>query len=53
MAHTIVRTILLLALVLYSEVQAQKPVVPSTIKVMSFNIRYGAANDGDNSWPNR
>ena len=23
------------------------------IKVMSFNIRYGAANDGDNSWPNR
>lgn len=23
------------------------------IKVMSFNIRYGAANDGDNSWPKR
>jgi len=23
------------------------------LKVMSFNIRYGAANDGDNSWPHR
>ncbi|MDA7882056.1 endonuclease/exonuclease/phosphatase family protein [Akkermansiaceae bacterium] len=23
------------------------------LKVMSFNIRYGAANDGSNSWPNR
>lgn len=24
-----------------------------SIKVMSFNIRYGSANDGENSWPNR
>lgn len=24
-----------------------------TLTVMSFNIRYGTANDGDNSWPNR
>lgn len=23
------------------------------LKVMSYNIRYGTANDGDNSWPNR
>lgn len=23
------------------------------MKVMSFNIRYGAANDGENSWPQR
>jgi endonuclease/exonuclease/phosphatase family metal-dependent hydrolase len=52
MVHTIVRTILLLALVLYSEVQAQKTVAPSTIKVMSFNIRY-ASNFGANSWPKR
>lgn len=22
-------------------------------RVMSFNLRYGSANDGDNSWPNR
>lgn len=25
----------------------------STVSVMSFNIRYGDANDGENSWPNR
>jgi endonuclease/exonuclease/phosphatase family metal-dependent hydrolase len=25
----------------------------STVKVMSFNIRLGSANDGDNSWQNR
>jgi len=23
------------------------------LKIMSFNIRYGQANDGDNSWPRR
>ena len=52
MSHSIVRTILLLALVLYSEAQAQKPVAPATIKVMTFNIRY-ASNFGANSWPKR
>lgn len=25
----------------------------NTLTVMSFNIRYGTANDGENSWPNR
>ena len=25
----------------------------SSLTVMSFNIRYGTANDGDNSWPKR
>ncbi len=25
----------------------------ASLTVMSFNIRYGTANDGDNSWPNR
>jgi endonuclease/exonuclease/phosphatase family metal-dependent hydrolase len=25
----------------------------SALRVMSFNIRYGKANDGNNSWPNR
>ena len=25
----------------------------STVTVMSFNLRYGTAKDGDNSWPNR
>ena len=24
-----------------------------SIKVMSFNIRYGLADDGDNRWDNR
>ena len=24
-----------------------------TVKVMTFNIRFGSANDGENSWPNR
>ena len=26
---------------------------PATVKVMSYNIRYGTANDGDHVWPNR
>src|SRR4051812_47008095 len=26
---------------------------PTDVRVMSFNIRYGSANDGDNAWPNR
>ena len=52
MNHKIARTILLSALVLYSEIQAQKTVTPATIKVMTFNIRY-ASNFGANSWPTR
>jgi endonuclease/exonuclease/phosphatase family metal-dependent hydrolase len=31
---------------------APEPANPP-LKVMSFNIRYGAANDGTNSWPHR
>ena len=26
---------------------------PATLKVMSYNIRYGTANDGDHVWANR
>ena len=26
---------------------------PAAVRVMSFNIRYGTANDGANSWPFR
>lgn len=29
------------------------PSAPGTLKVMTFNIRYGSANDGPNSWPER
>ena len=43
-------TVLLLVAALAGEsLRAGEP----AIKVMSFNIRYGAANDGDNSWKHR
>lgn len=29
------------------------PTWPPPVRVMSFNIRYGTANDGENSWPKR
>lgn len=32
---------------------AQAPTASSDLGVMSFNIRYGTANDGDNRWPLR
>ncbi len=34
-----------------AQTPAPSPSVP--LKVMSFNIRYGTANDGDNHWTNR
>lgn len=33
--------------------QGKEPDRALPLKVMSFNIRYGAANDGDNRWDNR
>lgn len=48
--------LLLLAVLLPSigcQVAAPDSVVSSDLTVMSFNIRNGKANDGDNSWPNR
>lgn len=30
-----------------------QPDAPNELTVMSFNLRYGTANDGDNSWPHR
>lgn len=29
------------------------PAEPLTLKVMTYNVRYATAPDGDNSWPNR
>lgn len=29
------------------------PAQPASLRVMTFNIRYGTANDGENRWPNR
>lgn len=44
-------TLLLAALVLVPfQSSAKKPQGPASIKVMSYNIRYGEANDGTNSW---
>jgi endonuclease/exonuclease/phosphatase family metal-dependent hydrolase len=40
-----------LGMSLSSDIQAGDRNTP--IKVMSFNIRYGAANDGENSWKHR
>lgn len=40
-----------LGMALSSDIQAGDRNTP--IKVMSFNIRYGAANDGENSWKHR
>ena len=41
----------LLPLLVFSSQSCQKEVEPLT--VMSFNVRYGSANDGDYVWPNR
>lgn len=40
-----------LGMALSSDIQAGERNTP--VKVMSFNIRYGAANDGENSWKHR
>ena len=41
----------LLPLLVFSSQSCKKEVEPLT--VMSFNVRYGTANDGDYVWPNR
>lgn len=40
-----------LTLLAIASTRAESPLVK--LRVMSFNIRYSAANDGDNSWKNR
>lgn len=48
---------LLLALALAcareSALPGSLPTIDAAVRVMSFNIRYGTANDGDNAWPVR
>ncbi len=39
-----------LALAVVAPLRAQEPL---ELRIMSFNIRYGAANDGVNAWPSR
>lgn len=43
-------SILLAACLLITGLASAEPI---DLKIMSFNIRYGTANDGDNSWPKR
>ncbi|WP_437228488.1 endonuclease/exonuclease/phosphatase family protein [Planctomicrobium sp. SH661] len=54
MPKTVFRSLLVTMLVLHltrSELLAAEPV--ETLKVMSFNIRFGSARDGENSWKHR
>ena len=47
------KRILLLLLALFLIAPAVQAADSALLKVMSFNIRYGKANDGTNSWPHR
>jgi endonuclease/exonuclease/phosphatase family metal-dependent hydrolase len=51
MARTVIR--LLTWVVAVAATGAQAPAPSADLGVMSFNIRYGTANDGDNRWPLR
>jgi endonuclease/exonuclease/phosphatase family metal-dependent hydrolase len=46
-------TVLVGAIATASSVAATSGQSGAQLSVMSFNIRYGTANDGENSWPNR
>jgi endonuclease/exonuclease/phosphatase family metal-dependent hydrolase len=43
----------LLLSVLFGQAPAPQPAAAAPLTVMSFNIRYGTANDGDNHWLKR
>jgi endonuclease/exonuclease/phosphatase family metal-dependent hydrolase len=45
--------LLLLATVVGAPIGAAQAPAPEPLTVMSFNIRYGTANDGENRWENR
>ena len=47
-----VLSLVVLALIAPSSTQ-QPPSQPSDVRVMTFNIRYGTANDGENHWEKR
>ena len=32
---------------------ARSPAADEPVRVMTFNVRYGTANDGEDSWPKR
>jgi endonuclease/exonuclease/phosphatase family metal-dependent hydrolase len=43
----------LLLSILFAQAPAPQPAAAAPLTVMSFNIRYGTANDGDNHWLKR
>ena len=43
----------LLILVAVAETFAEEPVETSVLRVMTFNVRYGTADDGPNAWEHR
>ncbi|QEG22361.1 endonuclease/exonuclease/phosphatase family protein [Mariniblastus fucicola] len=47
------RVVILLAFVFSSIVLIGTATAQEPLRVLSFNLRYGLANDGDNSWDNR
>ena len=49
----IILFLMMAAIFLPFGLQAKKTSDPASISVMSYNIRYGAANDGTNSWQYR
>ena len=53
--HTIAAALVLAAIVCIARPAAQQtaPAVAQPLNVMTFNIRYGTANDGENRWTNR
>jgi endonuclease/exonuclease/phosphatase family metal-dependent hydrolase len=54
MSQGIVRlTPIVLVLALVSPIRAAQAPASEPLTVMSFNIRYGTANDGENRWENR
>jgi len=58
-ADSVTRTFLALLLILvlgmqtYASGKSEQGSSPSDLNVMTFNIRYGNADDKENSWPNR
>ena len=51
-SRLIILSLLAIFILPHSSSADEKPKSPE-LKVMSFNIRYGTAKDGDNAWPKR
>lgn len=47
------KSILLVVAILLGAVSISRPLTANDLRIMSFNIRYGTADDGENSWDHR